>query len=549
MSVTVVCPGARRLPLKVTPNTTMLQILEQACQAQTLNQADYSLCHMNKPLDLSLTVRFAMLPNNAQLEMKKGSSARQESNVTIALQFESGARKMADFSPATSLFEIISILNEGDLVIKPKQEIVAVYMQKETVGQEALLETTLRTLGLTSGRAAIRVCCRDASSIGGQAHVEDLRIKKKPNAESVSSKAVSGMKKAIHTVSDAVSSSSSGSSGSKGSKKSEPSKSKSKPQNAAQNALQQAKNLFTKKQEPQGHRLGGASDEAHAAILRQTGQVNSEPMAEEKEAEPAAEAVEIQPAVSEPELTDEQIGINWLGERNALIFKIDDIPKMNSSQESDDFFELTREDVVFMLDDLKKQMSAINERPLETKSMREAKESRQAERYKKAVLRINFPSDGLVLQATFEPTETVQTVIDFVRQYIEDTELGFYIYVAPPKQVLKPADTLVSCSLVPAAMVHVGHLTNSPILKAEVKAKTTMFSAITKATTKLRKQLHGIEAKEIFVPSASGSNESESLPSTSHETHPTRPAAEEFRKSSAAPETSGKVPKWFKFGK
>lgn len=84
-----------------------------------------------------------MLPNNALLEMRRCvTGSRAESNVTIAVQFESGERKMADFQPSDSLFEVISTV--GMPAVKRGHQIVAVYMQSEIVGEEALSQTTLR---------------------------------------------------------------------------------------------------------------------------------------------------------------------------------------------------------------------------------------------------------------------------------------------------------------------------------------------------------------------------------------------------------------------
>jgi len=253
---------------------------------------------------------------------------------------------------------------------------------------------------------------------------------------------------------------------------------------------------------------------------------------------------------------DTDMELNWLGERDALLFRQSDIPRMRSSAETEDFFTVTKDDVMYMLDDLKRQMTA--DAPLETKSMREARERAQAAKYKKAVLRITFPSDGFVLQATFEPNETVQTVIEFLRQFLTDHDLGFYVYTTPPRAVLKPADTLIHAKLVPAAMVHVGQAVPGPVLREDVKAKVTTFAAIAFATRKLREQLHGIKsnsgpklsgAQETGATggatAAGGSGEDENVVSPSTQ----RPNAGEFRTSQAVAEPQGKVPKWFKFGK
>ena len=56
---------------------------------------------------MTLSVRFANLPNNAKLELVKSEESRAESEVLIALQLESGERLQHSFSPGTTLWEIL----------------------------------------------------------------------------------------------------------------------------------------------------------------------------------------------------------------------------------------------------------------------------------------------------------------------------------------------------------------------------------------------------------------------------------------------------------
>lgn len=57
--------------------------------------------HFNKILDLTMVIRFSGLPNNAQLELVRAKTLRQESKVHIALQIgESTTRVTADFWPS-----------------------------------------------------------------------------------------------------------------------------------------------------------------------------------------------------------------------------------------------------------------------------------------------------------------------------------------------------------------------------------------------------------------------------------------------------------------
>ena len=56
---------------------------------------------------MTLSVRFANLPNNAKLELVKSEESRAESEVLIALQLESGERLQHSFSPGITLYDIL----------------------------------------------------------------------------------------------------------------------------------------------------------------------------------------------------------------------------------------------------------------------------------------------------------------------------------------------------------------------------------------------------------------------------------------------------------
>ena len=180
----------------------------------------------------------------------------------------------------------------------------------------------------------------------------------------------------------------------------------------------------------------------------------------------------------------------------------------------------------------------MDNRPLETAALREKR--RNETKYSKCVLRVCFPGDGLVIQATFKPQETVSVVIEFVSQFLVDPNLGFYLYTTPPKQVLKPSDTLVEKKLVPAAMVHFGQAcnVNRPVLKPELRTKVTSFQTIAETTQKLRERVdHSTnELKQDLPISTSLSEErhvEQSVPQTS-----------QVKKTDPS-----KVPKWFKMSK
>lgn len=151
-----------------------------------------------------------------------------------------------------------------------------------------------------------------------------------------------------------------------------------------------------------------------------------------------------------------------------------------------------------------------------------------------------------MIQATFKHNEKVSDVINFLRQFLADSNLGFYLYTTPPKEVLNPGDTLEAKRLVPAAMVHFGQLATGPALKQDVKAKVTTYRAITEATKKIR-GLKDTPANE--TDSTSGGGGATFSGGASGHAAPVRPAPSEFRTSSASSSSASKVPKWFKTGK
>lgn len=169
----VLCPNGRRQNVKITPNTKILQVLEDVCQKQKfLPPEDYKLVHGRKTLDVTLSVRYANLPNNAKLELVKSEESRAESDVLIALQLESGERLQNTFSPGITLWEVLlhwenipdsphkDVLTHIDSSQVPSVQPVCIYMREEVVGEESLKETQLRTLGLTGGKAVIRLIHR-----------------------------------------------------------------------------------------------------------------------------------------------------------------------------------------------------------------------------------------------------------------------------------------------------------------------------------------------------------------------------------------------------
>lgn len=134
------------------------------CNKQGLNSQEYDIKHFNKILDTTSTILFSGLPNNAQLELSPITKSRAETDVTIALNLESGSRLIGTFKPQDTLWDVITNLcpNEANLDQHP----VVIYTRNEIYG-ESLITTSLRSLGIMGGRAMLRLIHRAP---------EDLRV-------------------------------------------------------------------------------------------------------------------------------------------------------------------------------------------------------------------------------------------------------------------------------------------------------------------------------------------------------------------------------------
>lgn len=105
--------------------------------------------------------RFSGLPNNAQLEMVETTKRRTEADVTVMLQLEDGSRQSGQFQPATTVLDIVQKLGGSR---SDAADIVIIYMRTEIYG-DAIGTTTLKSLGLTGGRAMMRMIHRQPEQL------------------------------------------------------------------------------------------------------------------------------------------------------------------------------------------------------------------------------------------------------------------------------------------------------------------------------------------------------------------------------------------------
>lgn len=126
----------------------------------------------------------------------------------------------------------------------------------------------------------------------------------------------------------------------------------------------------------------------------------------------------------------EQLTLFQLGDRHALAFSQENVSSTPHEELPDEFFELTIQDARKIFNDLKKKREDLENIPLQTEAFKKLEQSkkvlRQINQYKSSVIRINFP-DRTVLQGTFKPVETIEKVMDFVKNYLHDKDMHFYL--------------------------------------------------------------------------------------------------------------------------
>ncbi len=104
-----------------------------------------------------------------------------------------------------------------------------------------------------------------------------------------------------------------------------------------------------------------------------------------------------------------------------------------------------------------------DENPLETRSMRERTQSASHMVYEQIAIRL-VVNARCILQGLFRPEEPVSRLIEFARTHLICAQTDFYLYTTPPRVVLSDLRKPLSAyDLAPAAVVHFGHRTISPL--------------------------------------------------------------------------------------
>ncbi|RXN23010.1 tether containing UBX domain for GLUT4 [Labeo rohita] len=492
-AVSVLTPNGRRQTVKVSPNTPLLQVLEDVCKKHGFNPDEHGLKFQRNVLDLSLQWRFASLPNNAKLEMVACSRPQMgaESAVRIALQMEDGSRLQGSFSSGQTLWDLLTHFPQtrtSDLDASGPTP-VCVYMRDEVSGEDALKKTTLKSLGLTGGSAIIRYVLKGSSSSCPAASVDAVTAPTDAVAKTTVSQPppeppVEPAPIPMETPPPPTEVVAPVNHHPVKQEEEEPNASREqavRPKTRAAGDQPQQSKLMPQEDDEQpgtskqcqgsapsatptnfvafsgsGQRLGGTGTAGLKTSTSWSSYVSGSPP-KAKKPKPSHEikrSVSAKQASKDEEETDEYLEPV---DRDPLVFHLDAGARHHDDQElPDEFFEVTVDDIRKRFAQLKSERKALEEAPLMTKSLRESQMKEKLDRYPKVALRVQFP-DRHILQGFFRPLETVAALKSFIRSHLQDPQMEFYLFVAPPKTILDdPNVTLFQASLFPAALVYFG---------------------------------------------------------------------------------------------
>ncbi|KAF9972982.1 hypothetical protein BGZ73_003832 [Actinomortierella ambigua] len=130
-------------------------------------------------------------------------------------------------------------------------------------------------------------------------------------------------------------------------------------------------------------------------------------------------------------------------------------PLSNKIELPDDFYTLSSQELLSLLNSQKRAREVEESRPFKTMQMRAEEEKAREQKYPKTILRIRFP-DRVQLQATFASSSTtIQQLYHWVASVCIGQGEKFELYTTPPKKVLKEdKQTLYQAGLSPQSIVY-----------------------------------------------------------------------------------------------
>ncbi|KAF9406454.1 Tether containing UBX domain for GLUT4 [Podila epigama] len=163
------------------------------------------------------------------------------------------------------------------------------------------------------------------------------------------------------------------------------------------------------------------------------------------------------PTSSSSQVPPKATSVEHVVDRNVKVFRPpsdSSTPLSNQIDLPDDFYTLTSEDVMNMMNSQKRQREADEARGFKTAQVRAEEEKLRERRYPRTIIRVRFP-DRVQLQATFKSQETIGDLRRWVQGAIVGQGETFELYITPPKKVLaNDSMTLYQAGLAPQSIVY-----------------------------------------------------------------------------------------------
>ncbi|KAI8865809.1 hypothetical protein GQ42DRAFT_151457 [Ramicandelaber brevisporus] len=530
--VTVVLEGGlETASIAVTPSTTLKSVVDVACSkkkrtatSQPLDPALYGLSLRGKPLDLSLTVRFAKIPSGSRLELVRLSSSQIQKKataglVTVALTPEndggSGERLVAKLISTSTLWDILrhfehesaggaeplnltdrwhdgsapppaqgqqssaSSMAVSSFSAKLRGTFKRIgsmksngeeyylmpscrVMNKRFDSLELLKKTSLQSLGLNSGNHAIRVAFLPTRLTLAMLNSEHDRIDGVPIQQQQQPQQPEPQQQQ---------------------QQQQPQQSTTTTTATAATASQQqqqsqppspAVSASTKGQSQPTVSAPASVSASNASIMSAATTTSNTSI----QPPPVSSAPSLTKIVDESILDNpasSMVVLAPVSAESAAAAKpvIEEVP--------DSFFELTPAEAKQLMAANARAAAAATDAPLKTQAMRDAELREKQNKHPTTVIRVRFP-DRLQLQFTLRSTDTIQALYDVVRVALRSDVGKFKLHVAPPaRDLLNMTQSMHDAHLVPASIVHFTSLDGSdrgpgPFLSQEYMAKAQNIS-------------------------------------------------------------------------
>eukprot|EP01114_Cavostelium_apophysatum_P014927 TRINITY_DN3979_c0_g1_i1.p1 TRINITY_DN3979_c0_g1~~TRINITY_DN3979_c0_g1_i1.p1 ORF type:complete len:460 (+),score=106.37 TRINITY_DN3979_c0_g1_i1:37-1380(+) len=436
MSVIVIADG-RRETIKVTPSTTLAQVLQQVCTKYNYKPEQHKLVKQlnNADVDLGLPFRLSGLTSGQLLMLKRKAAPSGNEKFPVVVQVPSGDRMQGEFPASTTLTEIIAWSQQViPITDKEKKLQPAIQILNQEFFGERLAQTALQQLGLSSSSATLfRLSYRVISQQqqAAQAQQQAQQALQEQQAQQARQEAQRARQEQIAQEQAQINEQPQSQSQEQvlAQPQETPSQISSQPQSqtepasaSSQPEASLSEEVKPDKMEVEAVRTAPETSREDKMELETPAKTEST-SAETSTATPQSEGVTApsHPVQREPKKQEEKPApVAIPDDRNVKVLSPAEVhinPK--DINLPDDFYNLTPEDIKSA------RQPKEEDDILKTKAMREKEKMKKMQTYTKATIRIRFP-DKVMLQGEFLPTDTTETVMAFVaKSLVKPDTSGF----------------------------------------------------------------------------------------------------------------------------